>query len=202
MKASSRTETPPSAAATLIMSSRSDRMIARIGRRGCRRQGTGAIFCRVQFSVSRMCFLGPRALAAALPPWDSALHPAARKLAFAEAAGSRGIAVARRKMAARARQRPKIREKLAEREGFEPPIRLPVCRISSAVLSTAQPPLRSPIGPQKALIGRRYLPNRRETNKGRRAYISRALRIRHQTPRLCQTVPDLPVCARKCVRFC
>jgi hypothetical protein len=30
---------------------------------------------------------------------------------------------------------------LAEREGFEPPIRLPVCRISSAVLSTTQPPL-------------------------------------------------------------
>ena len=32
--------------------------------------------------------------------------------------------------------------KLAEREGFEPPIRLPVCRISSAVHSTALPPLR------------------------------------------------------------
>src|SRR5262245_6915109 len=32
---------------------------------------------------------------------------------------------------------------VAEREGFEPPIRLPVCRISSAVLSTTQPPLRS-----------------------------------------------------------
>jgi hypothetical protein len=31
---------------------------------------------------------------------------------------------------------------VAEREGFEPPIQLPVCRISSAVLSTAQPPLR------------------------------------------------------------
>ena len=31
---------------------------------------------------------------------------------------------------------------LAERGGFEPPIRLPVCRISSAVLSTTQPPLR------------------------------------------------------------
>jgi hypothetical protein len=31
---------------------------------------------------------------------------------------------------------------MAEREGFEPPIRLPVCRISSAVLSTTQPPLR------------------------------------------------------------
>src|SRR5437763_13116031 len=30
---------------------------------------------------------------------------------------------------------------LAEREGFEPPIRLPVCRISSAVHSTTLPPL-------------------------------------------------------------
>src|SRR6266508_1219012 len=33
-------------------------------------------------------------------------------------------------------------QRLAEREGFEPPIRLPVCRISSAVHSTTQPPLR------------------------------------------------------------
>ena len=32
--------------------------------------------------------------------------------------------------------------KMAEREGFEPPIPLRVCRISSAVLSTTQPPLR------------------------------------------------------------
>ena len=32
---------------------------------------------------------------------------------------------------------------MAEREGFEPPIRLPVCRISSAVHSTTLPPLRS-----------------------------------------------------------
>ncbi len=31
---------------------------------------------------------------------------------------------------------------MAEREGFEPPIPLRVCRISSAVLSTTQPPLR------------------------------------------------------------
>ncbi len=30
---------------------------------------------------------------------------------------------------------------MAEREGFEPPIELPLCRISSAVLSTTQPPL-------------------------------------------------------------
>jgi hypothetical protein len=30
----------------------------------------------------------------------------------------------------------------AEREGFEPPIRLPVCRISSAVHSTTLPPLQ------------------------------------------------------------
>ena len=32
---------------------------------------------------------------------------------------------------------------VAEREGFEPTIPLRVCRISSAVLSTTQPPLRS-----------------------------------------------------------
>jgi hypothetical protein len=32
---------------------------------------------------------------------------------------------------------------LAEREGFEPSIPLRVCRISSAVLSTTQPPLRT-----------------------------------------------------------
>src|SRR3954468_18039112 len=38
-------------------------------------------------------------------------------------------------------------EKLAERGGFEPPIRLPVCRISSAVHSTALPPLRRFNGP-------------------------------------------------------
>src|SRR4029077_3643179 len=41
---------------------------------------------------------------------------------------------------------------LAEREGFEPPIPLRVCRISSAVLSTTQPPLRRPNGPEKARI--------------------------------------------------
>ena len=34
--------------------------------------------------------------------------------------------------------------RLAEREGFEPPIRLPVCRISSAVHSTTLPPLHTP----------------------------------------------------------
>ena len=32
--------------------------------------------------------------------------------------------------------------KLADRGGFEPPVRLPVRRISSAVLSTAQPPVQ------------------------------------------------------------
>ncbi len=32
--------------------------------------------------------------------------------------------------------------RMAEREGFEPPMELPPCRISSAVLSTTQPPLR------------------------------------------------------------
>jgi hypothetical protein len=44
-------------------------------------------------------------------------------------------------------EKPKTRDTsdtqfVAEREGFEPSIRLPVCRISSAVLSTTQPPLR------------------------------------------------------------
>ena len=34
-------------------------------------------------------------------------------------------------------------ELLAEREGFEPPIGLHLRRISSAVLSTTQPPLRA-----------------------------------------------------------
>jgi hypothetical protein len=33
-------------------------------------------------------------------------------------------------------------EELAEREGFEPPMELPPCRISSAVHSTTLPPLR------------------------------------------------------------
>src|SRR5262245_65583472 len=33
-------------------------------------------------------------------------------------------------------------KRLAEREGFEPPRRLPVCRMSSAVRSTTLPPLR------------------------------------------------------------
>ncbi len=32
---------------------------------------------------------------------------------------------------------------MAEREGFEPPIELPLCRISSAVLSTTQPSLHN-----------------------------------------------------------
>ena len=32
---------------------------------------------------------------------------------------------------------------MAEREGFEPPIQLPVCRISSAVHSTTLPPLQA-----------------------------------------------------------
>ena len=36
-----------------------------------------------------------------------------------------------------------VSEGLAEREGFEPPIRLPVCRISSAVHSTTLPPLQA-----------------------------------------------------------
>jgi hypothetical protein len=36
---------------------------------------------------------------------------------------------------------------MAEREGFEPPVRLPVLRISSAARSTTLPPLRKPRSP-------------------------------------------------------
>jgi hypothetical protein len=39
-------------------------------------------------------------------------------------------------------ERPETEVLLAERAGFEPAIPLRVCRISSAVLSTTQPPLR------------------------------------------------------------
>ena len=62
---------------------------------------------------------------------------------------------------------------VAEREGFEPSIPLRVCRISSAVLSTTQPPLRSP----KPAFRRpdtdgRYLTKRTKTDKGGTAYIA------------------------------
>ena len=43
-------------------------------------------------------------------------------------------------------KRPKLSavfERLAEREGFEPPIGLHLCRISSAVHSTTLPPLHA-----------------------------------------------------------
>jgi hypothetical protein len=53
---------------------------------------------------------------------------------------------------------------LAEREGFEPPIRLPVCRISSAVRSTTLPPLRGRIGrKQRRRSGAMYPRRRGET---------------------------------------
>src|SRR5262245_48423930 len=57
------------------------------------------------------------------------------------------------------------RRSLAEREGFEPPIRLPVCRISSAVLSTTQPPLRKCRARTDALQWGRYLAKRLRRNK-------------------------------------
>src|SRR5438309_11625194 len=58
---------------------------------------------------------------------------------------------------------------MAEREGFEPPIRLPVCRISSAVLSTTQPPLRGRRR-RKHPVGRR-LCIQRETVKHDRSVV-------------------------------
>ena len=41
---------------------------------------------------------------------------------------------------------------MAEREGFEPSIRLPVCRLSKAVQSTTLPPLRRSIEFELSLI--------------------------------------------------
>jgi hypothetical protein len=38
----------------------------------------------------------------------------------------------------------RYRKSVAEREGFEPPIGLHLCRISSAVHSTTLPPLQAP----------------------------------------------------------
>jgi two-component system sensor histidine kinase KdpD len=61
-------------------------------------------------------------------------------------------------------------DRLAEREGFEPPIRLPVCRISSAVHSTALPPLRSPTGLKKPQLDGGYVAKRAEPDKGPRGY--------------------------------
>src|ERR1700720_2174885 len=54
-------------------------------------------------------------------------------------------------------------QRVAEREGFEPPIRLPVCRISSAVHSTTLPPLREAKNFQ---VGPRYLAVEGHVNKG------------------------------------
>jgi hypothetical protein len=54
---------------------------------------------------------------------------------------------------------------VAEREGFEPPIRLPVFRISSAARSTTLPPLRGRKGQQARSVGR-YVSNAAGRNKG------------------------------------
>ena len=60
-----------------------------------------------------------------------------------------------------------LRQYLAEREGFEPPIQLPVCRISSAVLSTTQPPLRVAIGGAASARGRRRASSRERPDNTR-----------------------------------
>src|SRR6478672_4199038 len=80
---------------------------------------------------------------------------------------------------------------LAEREGFEPPIPLRVCRISSAVLSTTQPPLRSP---KRALkrprMDGRYVTKRAKTDKGRAAYIASSSKNRATTQQNDARHPD------------
>ncbi len=49
---------------------------------------------------------------------------------------------------------PDVSKKLAEREGFEPPIGLHLCRISSAVHSTTLPPLQAPYRVALSTLGR------------------------------------------------
>ena len=54
-------------------------------------------------------------------------------------------------------QRTTLNVELADREGFEPPVQLPVRRISSAVLSTTQPPVRAGRHPLLAMRGERKI---------------------------------------------
>ena len=58
---------------------------------------------------------------------------------------------------------------LAEREGFEPPIRLPVFRISSAARSTTLPPLRGRKGKQARSVAAMYPTPPDETRAGRQS---------------------------------
>ena len=72
------------------------------------------------------------------------------------------------------------KRKLAEREGFEPPMPLQACRISSAVHSTALPPLRSPKRAAKTPIERplsnQASQDRQGTDEACAAYIVARLR--------------------------
>ena len=72
---------------------------------------------------------------------------------------------------------------LAEREGFEPPIQLPVCRISSAVLSTTQPPLRGATGVRRRLSGGGCLARGQITRAGAGDQASRPLSLARRAPR-------------------
>ena len=56
---------------------------------------------------------------------------------------------------------------MAEREGFEPPIGLHLCRISSAVHSTTLPPLQAHDGPESASRSGRVLGEDGRTDKAR-----------------------------------
>src|SRR5712671_2991600 len=81
---------------------------------------------------------------------------------------------------------------MAEREGFDPPTRLPVRRISSAVLSTTQPPLRGRIGRAKHPVGRPLCIQRNPATQGSRAQpkVARAP-ARFRTIQVCPK--DVPV---------
>ena len=63
----------------------------------------------------------------------------------------------RRQEVLNARLRPVSGEAVAERVGFEPTIESPLCRISSAVLSTTQPPLHEGRKRHNKLISQRFI---------------------------------------------
>ena len=73
---------------------------------------------------------------------------------------------------------------LAERGGFEPPIGLRLCRISSAVLSTAQPPLQATMPLARAFpAAKRQQPSRRTALH---SLLFQAVRMRSQNDMVAQ----------------
>src|SRR5882757_2648365 len=84
----------------------------------------------------------------------------------------------------------RCRISLAEREGFEPPIGLHLCRISSAVHSTTLPPLQAPFRViHSPLVGPSYRRGRRGRQGAGATKITPPSGIK---ARFCQSSPGGP----------